>query len=186
MKNLTQFNNNDLQKLYEDFGNELLKDIDINESLSDRIENVKQIASKLSGKVTDKISKTAQIAISNIKKKAGNAWNQIKDIYTTIVSFIDQTLVKWKPMISDIAKFLKMNDDEIQLKLATAYVHVFAKSTKTADKILKLMMDFPETTKQLIIINVMILSTGFISDYGLDLSFINDLYDALKASRGSE
>ena len=183
MKRLTNLSNyNNFQKLYEYFGYELLKDTEINEGLSERIEQAKELASKLSKKVTGKISDAAKNAIENVKKKAGEKWDQIKDIYVSIVSFIDQALLKMKPMIKEIANIVKKNEEEVEMKLATLYVKLGTIKVKD-NKIIDIIINFPETTKQILLLNMILLSSNFLSDYGINISEICDVLDALKESK---
>jgi len=185
---------NDIQKntkkAYEEFGESLLKDIqivenageDIDESLSEKIANAKKVANELKNKVTDKISDTASQAIETIKKKAGDAWEKIKDIYTTIVSFVDQTITKIKPVIKNLSDIFKRTEAEIEYMLSKIYVSIITTSTDT--NFIDMIQKFPKTTQQILLINLLLLSAGALnSNFGIDISFLGDVVRALKTVR---
>ena len=185
---------NDIQKntkkAYEEFGESLLKDIqivenageDIDESLSEKIANAKKVANELKNKVTDKISDTASQAIETIKKKAGDAWEKIKDIYTTIVSFVDQTITKIKPVIKNLSDIFKRTEAEIEYMLSKIYVSIITTSTDV--QFIDMIQKFPKTTQQILLINLLLLSAGALnSNFGIDISFLGDVVRALKTVR---
>lgn len=185
---------NDIQKntkkAYEEFGESLLKDIqivenageDIDESLSEKIANAKKVANELKNKVTDKISDTASQAIETIKKKAGDAWEKIKDIYTTIVSFVDQTITKIKPVIKNLSDIFKRTEAEIEYMLSKIYVSII--TTSTDIQFIDMIQKFPKTTQQILLINLLLLSAGALnSNFGIDISFLGDVVRALKTVR---
>lgn len=185
---------NDIQKntkkAYEEFGESLLKDIqivenageDIDEGLTEKIANAKKVANELKNKVTDKISDTASQAIETIKKKAGDAWEKIKDIYTTIVSFVDQTITKIKPVIKNLSDIFKRTEAEIEYMLSKIYVSIITTSTDT--NFIDMIQKFPKTTQQILLINLLLLSAGALnSNFGIDISFLGDVVRALKTVR---
>ena len=185
---------NDIQKstkkAYEEFGESLLKDIqivenageDIDESLSEKIANAKKVANELKNKVTNKISDTASQAIETIKRKAGDAWEKIKDIYTTIVSFVDQTITKIKPVIKNLSDIFKRTEAEIEYMLSKIYVSIITTSTDV--QFIDMIQKFPKTTQQILLINLLLLSAGALnSNFGIDISFLGDVVRALKTVR---
>ena len=185
---------NDIQKntkkAYEEFGESLLKDMqivenageDIDESLTEKIANAKKVANELKDKVTNKISDTASQAIETIKKKAGDAWEKIKDIYTTIVSFVDQTITKIKPVIKNLSDIFKRTEAEIEYMLSKIYVSII--TTSTDIQFIDMIQKFPKTTQQILLINLLLLSAGALnSNFGIDISFLGDVVRALKTVR---
>ena len=75
--------------------------------LADKGDKVDKKAAELKQAAQDKIKKMsddAKTAIENVKAKAGESWDKVKDTYTAAVATIDDALQNAKTSVEDVVK----------------------------------------------------------------------------------
>lgn len=199
MKKFNELNetNTNLQSIYENIGFELLQEYQLNESLGGKyaklIANIKDKYKEFEDKgkkLLDSCSEACKKAIETVKKKAGDAWEKIKDTYTSLISIIDMAMKKSATAIKQLSQLLDFNIVDIENKIVSGYIYILSNAGKAADKMWKLLDEIPDSTKQVVCVNLLftILPVLF-SDYpsvGEVTNFFNDMYSALLTSHGQQ
>lgn len=113
--------------LFSKIGNALSKMGDKSKELDDKIEAKKKA-----------MSDAAKAAIDNVKKKAGDAWDKVKDTYTNAVAQVDAGVQASKAYWDDLSSKIGMKMSEIEAKVATIITNGIAKGK---EKIVKLFSE---------------------------------------------
>ena len=113
--------------LFSKIGNALSKMGDKSKELDDKIEAKKKA-----------MSDAAKAAIENAKKKAGDAWDKVKDTYTNAVAQVDAGVQASKEYWDKLSGKIGMKMSEIEAKVATIITNGIAKGK---EKIVKLFSE---------------------------------------------
>lgn len=113
--------------LFSKIGNALSKMGDKSKELDDKIEAKKKA-----------MSDAAKAAIDNVKKKAGDAWDKVKDTYTNAVAQVDAGVQASKEYWDKLSGKIGMKMSEIEAKVATIITNGIAKGK---EKIVKLFSE---------------------------------------------
>lgn len=113
--------------LFSKIGNALSKMGDKSKELDDKIEAKKKA-----------MSDAAKAAIENAKKKAGDAWDKVKDTYTNAVAQVDAGVQASKTYWDKLSDKIGMKMSEIEAKVATIITNGIAKGK---EKIVKLFSE---------------------------------------------
>lgn len=92
--------------------------------------------------VQDKVkslSDAAKNAIETAKKKAGDAWDKVKDTYTSVVASIDNSLKASKDTIVKFAVNAKMKVDELESKIASIITNAMASGKELGEKLMNIL-----------------------------------------------
>lgn len=144
------YNSSDSKSLYESYmnfgatciavANNVCESEEIQEGLGSWLRKAAGVGDKIDAKA-QQLSDAAKKAIENTKKAAGNAWEKVKDGYTTAVTAIDSALQKSKQFITDMAKDLGAKAEEIEGKVADTVMSIVQKGGNIAKSIQTAMKD---------------------------------------------
>ena len=93
----------------------------------------------------NKLSNDAKQAIQDVKNKAKDSWDSIKDVYVNTIAKVDDAIAKSKASVEGIAKQTGMKVSEVQGKIATILTNAIAKGNT------KLSNMFSDTKKMIAI-----------------------------------
>lgn len=175
-------NNMSLQDVYEAFFDELYVNNMINEGLFSSIGNaLKKLGQKSEdfdtaiGEKTRKLSDAANKAIEYAQQKAGNAWEQVKDVYTSVVSAIDSAIETSKNTITNLAKQFKVKVEEIEAGISNVYTKIISTGSKLGQKILEWTKDSVKFAAQLSAGTILITGIKVALAAGYTTEMITDL-----------
>lgn len=171
-----------LQNVYESLFDKLYSENTINEGLFSKIgAALKKLGNKASvkgeeiDKKIDKLSDAAKGAIENAKKKAGDAWDDIKGVYTNAVSAIDNAISASKDTISDMAEKFKIKKSQLETTVANVYANAIAKGGEFAKKAQEWINDASKYPAQIAACVAIITGAKMAISAGYDSSMIIDL-----------
>jgi len=171
-----------LQNVYESLFDKLYSENSINEGLFSKIgAALKKLGDKASSKgeeidkKIDSLSDAAKSAIENAKKKAGDAWDDIKGIYTNAVSAIDNAISVSKDTISDMAEKFKIKKSQLETTVANVYANAIAKGGEFAKKSQEWINDATKYSAQIAACVAIITGAKMAISAGYDSGMIIDL-----------
>ena len=179
-------NNMSLQDVYEAFFDELYANNMINEGLFSSIGNaLKKLGQKSedfdtaigekTGNIKRKLSDAATKAIEYAKQKAGNAWDSVKGVYTSVVSAIDSAIEASKNTITNLAKQFKVKVEEIEAGISNVYTKIISTGSKLGQKILEWTKDSVKFAAQLSAGTILITGIKVAMTAGYTTEMITDL-----------
>lgn len=177
--------NTTLQNVYESLFDKLYSDNMINEGLFSKIgKALKNLGDKAltKGEEIDKkinnLSDAGKNAIETAKKKAGDAWDDVKGVYTNAVSAIDNAISASKDTISGMAEKFKIKKDQLEATVANVYANAIAKGGEFAKKAQEWIIDATKYPAQLSACIAIITGAKMAIVAGYDSSMIIDLLSA--------
>lgn len=171
-----------LQNVYESLFDKLYSENTINEGLFSKIGvALKKLGDKASikgeeiDKKIDKLSDAAKGAIENAKKKAGDAWDDVKGVYTNAVSAIDNAISASKDTISDMAEKFKIKKSQLETTVANVYANAITKGGEFAKKAQEWINDSTKYPAQIAACVAIITGAKMAISAGYNSSMIIDL-----------
>ena len=175
-------NNMSLQDVYEAFFDELYANHMINEGLFASIGNaLKKLGQKSEDFDTtlankkQKLSDAATKAIEYAKQKAGDAWDSVKGVYTSVVSAVDRAIEASKNTITNLAKQFKVKAEEIEAGVSNVYTKIISTGSKLGKQILEWSKDGVKFAAQLSAGTILITGIKVAMAAGYTTEMITDL-----------
>ena len=177
--------NTTLQNVYESLFDKLYSDNMINEGLFSKIgKALKNLGDKAltKGEEIDKkinnLSDAGKNAIETAKKKAGDAWDDVKGVYTSAVSAIDNAITASKDTISNMAEKFKIKKPQLEVTVANVFANAIAKNGEFAKQAQEWIIDTTKYPAQLSACIAIITGAKLAITAGFDSSMIIDLLSA--------
>lgn len=178
-----------LQEIYEHIGYRMIEGDLVAEGLSD---SFKEIAPKLSINIDDlknnakkfasEISDAGKKAIENVKKAAGQSWEKIKMVYSSIIILLDKILMPAAKMIDGLADIVGISTDKMKEVIANTYVYLMTQNG-VSKEITSAVVHIPKTQKQILGITLAIFVASFANSHlGGDLDNLINIMKVVKSA----
>ena len=165
-------------EMYDRMFNE---DCQLNEGLGDWLrklaskgDKVDKKAAELKQAAVDKIKKMsndAKAAIENVKAKAGDSWEKVKDTYTSTIATIDDAIQNAKTSVEDLVKNAGIKMADFMATSAQVMANMFAQGKE------KVANSFKDT-KKAAAFNALLIGAILCKNNGIDSSQIIDIHSA--------
>ena len=171
-----------LQEVYEALYDKMFNDeYELNEGLGDWLrklaskgDKVDKKAAELKQAATDKIKKMsndAKAAIENVKAKAGDSWEKVKDTYTSTIATIDDAIQNAKASVEDLVKNAGIKMADFMATSAQVMANMFVQGKE------KVANSFKDT-KKAAAFNALLIGAILCKNNGIDSSQIIDILSA--------
>lgn len=123
----------------------------------------------------DKLTDAGKAAIETAKKKAGNTWDKVKNVYTNAVAAVDSAITASKDSITDMAEKFKIKKDQLEATVANVYANAIASGKEFGQKAQEWMNNSKKYPAQIAACVAIITAAKMAISAGYDSSMIIDL-----------